>query len=137
MVTGAAQGIGRELVKTWEGYIPITFCRKTFTILCSFTDNNKTPLLLGKESIFDKFNITFDNNREMTLFEERKTTMVPILVIYACSIIFGLIICLFRKHQGVSIRGLLLVLNKRAFPFICRFQSDIFSWGNIEWQDIE
>jgi|SRR3989344_7025830 len=71
LVESESQGIGKELVKTWEGKIPINFCGKQFIIHCSFTDNNKTPLLLGKENIFDKFNIIFDNDKEMTIFEER------------------------------------------------------------------
>lgn len=49
-----SQGIGETLVKTWEGKISITFCDKNFSITCSFTDNDRTPLLLGKEGIFDK-----------------------------------------------------------------------------------
>ena len=69
-----SQGIGKKLVKTWEGSISITFCRKRFSILCSFTDNDKTPFLLGKEGIFDNFNIIFNNNKEVTIFEERKHT---------------------------------------------------------------
>lgn len=68
-----SQGIGKKLVKTWEGKILITFCRKAFTVYCSFTDNDVTPFLLGKENIFDKFNIIFDNDREITIFEERYT----------------------------------------------------------------
>src|SRR3989338_6894619 len=69
-----SQGIGKKLIKTWEGSISITFCRKRFSILCSFTDNDKTPFLLGKEGIFDNFNIIFNNNKEVTIFEERKHT---------------------------------------------------------------
>jgi len=65
-----SQGIGKELVRTWEGKISITFCKKTFFINCSFTDNDKTPFLLGKEEIFDKFNIIFDNEKQITIFEE-------------------------------------------------------------------
>ncbi|MBI2029058.1 hypothetical protein HYT02_01440 [Candidatus Gottesmanbacteria bacterium] len=67
-----SQGISEELVKTWEGKITIQFCNMTFPIHCSFTDNDKTPLLLGKEDIFDKFNITFNNDRQATVFERLK-----------------------------------------------------------------
>ncbi len=69
----ASQGIGKELVKTWEGIIPIIFCNKKLNVYCSFTGNNKTPLLLGKESIFDSFNIIFNNDKQQTIFEERKS----------------------------------------------------------------
>lgn len=67
-----SQGIGKELVRTWEGKITIDFCNRKFSAHCSFTDNNKTPLLLGKENIFDSFNVSFDNDKEQTIFEERK-----------------------------------------------------------------
>jgi|SRR3990167_5755148 len=67
-----SQGIGKELVKTWETKIHIDFCKSTFPVHCSFTDNNKTPFLLGKEDIFDKFNIVFDNNKQITIFERRR-----------------------------------------------------------------
>lgn len=70
LIESGSQGIGKKLVKTWEGKISITFCGKTFLANCSFTDNDKTPFLLGKENIFDKFNVIFDNEREMSIFEE-------------------------------------------------------------------
>lgn len=66
-----SQGIGKELIKTWEGKIPISFCGKSFTVYCSFTDNDVTPFLLGKEDIFDKFNILFDNEKGRVVFENR------------------------------------------------------------------
>lgn len=66
-----SQGISKKPVKTWEGTIDITFCEKTFPVHCSFTNNNKTPFLLGKEDIFDKFNITFDNDNDLTVFEKK------------------------------------------------------------------
>lgn len=37
----------------------------------TLTLNDITPFLLGKENIFDKFNVIFDNDREVTIFEER------------------------------------------------------------------
>lgn len=67
----AAQGVGKTLVKTWEGKITITFCSQTFSLPCSFTDNDRIPLLLGKEGIFDRFNVIFDNDKQMTVFEKR------------------------------------------------------------------
>ena len=72
LIESESQGIGKELVKTWESKIFINFCGKKFEVHCSFTDNNKTPLLLGKEDIFDKLNITFDNDKNQTFFEVRK-----------------------------------------------------------------
>ncbi|MBI4009094.1 hypothetical protein HY357_02580 [Candidatus Roizmanbacteria bacterium] len=72
LIGSESQGIGKELVKTWEGKININFCERQFAIHCSFTDNNKTPLLLGKEDIFAKFNVVFDNDKQQTIFAERK-----------------------------------------------------------------
>ena len=72
LIESESQGIGKELVKTWEGNIPIIFFNRKFNIHCSFTNNDKTPLLLGKEGIFDFFNVTFNNDKQETIFEERK-----------------------------------------------------------------
>jgi hypothetical protein len=65
-----SQGIGKKLVKTWEGKILIEFCERNFPVRCSFTDNNKTPFLLGKEDVFDKFNVIFNNEEQLTIFKE-------------------------------------------------------------------
>jgi hypothetical protein len=67
-----AQGVGESLVKTWEAKIPVTFCGQSFQLPCSFTDNNKTPMLLGKEGIFNRFNLTFQNDKQVLSFELRK-----------------------------------------------------------------
>ncbi len=67
------QGIGANLVSIWEGTIPITFCQKTFLVHCSFTEHDTTPFLLGKEGIFKRFSVTFDNDQKMTIFQERKS----------------------------------------------------------------
>ncbi len=69
-----SRGIGKDLTKTREGPITIEFCGKKISLRCSFTDNNKTPLLLGKSGIFELFNISFDNDKGATIFEERITT---------------------------------------------------------------
>lgn len=68
----AAQGIGKELVTTWGGNVTIMFGNETFDIPCSFVDHDNVPFLLGKTGIFDRFNILFDNNQQMTVFEKRK-----------------------------------------------------------------
>jgi hypothetical protein len=67
-----AHGITGKETKTFEAMIPITFCGESFSLRCAFTDNNKTPLLLGKEGIFDRFTLLFDNENGMTIFEKRK-----------------------------------------------------------------
>ena len=67
----SAQGVGDTLVKTYETIIQVTLCKQTLSVSCSFTDNDRTPFLLGKEGIFDHFNITFDNDRQRTIFETR------------------------------------------------------------------
>lgn len=65
-----AQGIGEKHIKIWEGNIKIEFCQKVFTIRCSFTDNDTTPLLLGKTDLFDKFEFYFKN-------KEKKLVVIP------------------------------------------------------------
>lgn len=72
LVSGRAQGVGKTLVQTKEGKIPITFCRQTFTVHVSFTDHDKTPFLLGRDDIFDRFNVIFDNDNQVAVFENRK-----------------------------------------------------------------
>lgn len=67
-----AYGISGKAVATEEIELPVNFCGETFSIRASFTDNNQTPFLLGKEGIFDRFNITFDNDERVTVFEKRK-----------------------------------------------------------------
>ena len=76
LIKSESQGIGKELVETWEGKIIIDFCVRKFAIHCSFTDNNKTPFLLGKENIFDHFNVFFDNDKQQTIFHERKNKSI-------------------------------------------------------------
>jgi len=66
-----AQGVGETLVKTYETVIDISFCKQVFSVPCSFADNDRTPFLLGKDGIFKRFNITFDNDRQRTIFENR------------------------------------------------------------------
>lgn len=72
LVQSHSQGIGKELVKTWEGKIFIHFCEMHFNVHCSFTDNDTTPFLLGKEDIFNRFNVIFDSNHQMTIFKKRR-----------------------------------------------------------------
>lgn len=67
-----SQGIGKTLVKTLEGMVTVYFCGLKFPAHCSFTDNDQTPFLLGKEDIFDRFNISFDGGKQATAFEEIK-----------------------------------------------------------------
>lgn len=64
-----SQGIGNKLVKTWGSHINIVFCNKNHLLPCIFTDNDHTPMLLGKSGIFDKYNIAFDNKNHQTIFD--------------------------------------------------------------------
>lgn len=72
LAKGVMQGIGSNRVAVWETTIEIFFCKKTLALRCSFTDNDTTPFLLGKEGIFDRYTVTFDNDRNMTVFEEKR-----------------------------------------------------------------
>ena len=68
-----ARGINKTKVTIWEGTIPVAFCGLTFDVHVSFTNNNKTPLLLGKQDIFDRFNILFDNDHQEIIISSRKS----------------------------------------------------------------
>lgn len=68
-----ARGINKTKVAIWEGAIPVAFCGLTFDVHVSFTDNNKTPLLLGKQDIFDRFNILFNNDNQEITISSRKS----------------------------------------------------------------
>lgn len=70
LVASFAQGIGGNHVRTLEGKINMEFCRKIFYARCSFTDNDSTPLLLGKIDIFDKFEFHFRN-------KDNKLVVIP------------------------------------------------------------
>ena len=65
---GKSQGIGKTLVNIWEGEITIIFCKQTLNVNCCFTDNDETPFLLGKDGIFNHFNVFFDNHKKETIF---------------------------------------------------------------------
>lgn len=68
------QGIGASQVNTWEAIVPIAFCKQNFSIPCSFTEHDKVPFLLGKEEIFNRFTIVFDNDQQRTTFQEKPVT---------------------------------------------------------------
>lgn len=72
LIPSISQGIGKSLVKTWEGNIIIGLCKRELHTACSFTDNDTTPFLLGKIGIFDQFTVIFDNDNHRTVFQERK-----------------------------------------------------------------
>lgn len=66
-------GISKQPVQSLIGSIVLELNRFTFSVPCVFTDNNETPVLLGKGGIFDRFNIFFDNDHNKTVFTERKS----------------------------------------------------------------
>ncbi len=69
--TGTSQGVGEELVRTWESKINIKIGPESFPIHCSFVSSNKIPLLLGKIDVFDCFNLHFDNDEEELVLIKR------------------------------------------------------------------
>lgn len=69
--TSLSQGIGEDIVKTKETAISIAIHGEQFQVLCSFTDNDHTPFLLGKVGIFDKYSICFNNEKHQVEFRER------------------------------------------------------------------
>ena len=69
-----SQGIGKELIKVWESEISIHLGQNNFVVNCSFTDNDNTPFLLGKDGIFQRYNLKFDSDNQQTVFEKRLTS---------------------------------------------------------------
>jgi len=65
-----SQGIGRQLVKVWEGKTTILIDSTRLAVTCNFTDNDQTPFLLGKIDVFDRFNIYFNNDKQQVEFHE-------------------------------------------------------------------
>jgi hypothetical protein len=66
-----AMGIGNTPVNIRETTITIRIGTVDFSVPCSFTDNNQTPLLLGKEGLFDTFNIFFNNSKNQVEFVKK------------------------------------------------------------------
>lgn len=60
-------GIGAGETKSWNTVIDMTIGKQKYSIPCSFVKNNEIPLLLGKEGVFDIFNIFLDNERHETV----------------------------------------------------------------------
>ena len=63
-------GVGGK-TKSYNAEITITIKKLTFTLPVTFVENNAIPLLLGKEGIFDRFNIVFDNDAKKTILHVR------------------------------------------------------------------
>lgn len=65
------QGAGKKPIKVWETKINIGINDREFQIDCVFTDNDKTPFLLGKLGVFDHYNICLDNDKNQTILTSR------------------------------------------------------------------
>ncbi|MCR4263621.1 MAG: aspartyl protease family protein [Candidatus Roizmanbacteria bacterium] len=63
-------GIGGK-TQTFNGKTDIIIGKLTFSIPVVFVMNNAIPFLLGKEGIFDRFNIVLDNDRNRTVLHVR------------------------------------------------------------------
>lgn len=60
-------GIGGETINGWKHEVNIEQGEEKFKIPLAFLDGN-TPRVLGREKIFDQFNIIFEENRRRTTF---------------------------------------------------------------------
>jgi len=66
-----SHGINSDPVSTRNASVIATIGATTFQLPVSFIDNNSLPFLLGKEGLFDQFNIVFDNDRKETILHVR------------------------------------------------------------------
>ncbi|MBI4136709.1 retroviral-like aspartic protease family protein [Candidatus Roizmanbacteria bacterium] len=65
-------GVGVEPIPSYNAEIPVKIGTLTFNLPVTFIPNKDVPLLLGKEGIFDRFNVTFDNDQEKTILTLRQ-----------------------------------------------------------------
>ncbi len=64
-------GIGGFLINTWITQIPIYIADTEFKIRVSITNDNETPLLLGRVDLLDTiFSWHFDSKRKKIIFEK-------------------------------------------------------------------
>ena len=61
-------GIEGQGINGYVAKITIKIGQDSFPIRCIFSEKDTTPYLLGKMDIFDKYNITFDNENEKIIF---------------------------------------------------------------------
>lgn len=67
--TKNVSGIEGRSIPAWVGEITVRIGNADHTIPCLFTENEKTPFLLGRIGLFQKFNVTFDNRQKKIILE--------------------------------------------------------------------
>ena len=71
LIKSRSFGISGEPISSREATIPVRIRAIAFDLPVTFIPNKDIPLLLGKEGIFDRFNIILDNNAEKTILQLR------------------------------------------------------------------
>jgi len=67
--SGRSLGIeGGHGIKTWLGWIRLTIGPYPVRLRCLFSENERTPYLLGRADLFSAFSIVFDTRRKKIRF---------------------------------------------------------------------
>ena len=68
---GRAEGLGGHVVKTWIVKVKLLFPKKTLVVRATITDENSTPLLLGRADFLDVlYSWKFDSRQKEIIFEK-------------------------------------------------------------------
>ena len=71
LVKSRSFGISSEPVYSLDAVIPVKIGSLKLDLPVTFVPNKDVPLLLGKEGIFDRFNIILDNDAQKTILQVR------------------------------------------------------------------
>lgn len=113
----ALRGISSEETRAFEGKIRVKFLGEEFNLRCHFTDNNKTPLLLGKVDIFKRFSFCFDNQNNQLIVKPIKRGVEAFIPCFALTFILFLWVSLslFLGKLELTILGALLIIATGFF----------------------
>ena len=67
----AIVGIEGVAIKGWEHVVRVRLGEELLDILLLFADSDRAPRLLGREGIFDRFTIVFEEAKRRTGFLDR------------------------------------------------------------------
>ena len=59
-------GIGSEMIQGWKHELPIMLHQEQLTIPVVFLDNEFAPRILGREGVFDRFCVLFQETNRRT-----------------------------------------------------------------------
>jgi len=66
MIITGIEGAG---VRAWLSEITVRMADSEMTLPCLFSSNEKTPYVLGRMGLFQRFNVAFDNRRKKIVLE--------------------------------------------------------------------